>query len=223
MSATNLTLSTAFGGTLAAAILLLQFGLLERTAVDDQVKLFALQSFVAATYTAGAAVSTGGADLYVLAVLTFAFKVVVIPLLIGALTRHLDDAAKEVPRALSVPFTLALGVVLTAIAYLTTVPLPIAGILVPRAALAVAVAVSLLSLLLIATRLNSVTQLIGFLTLDNAIYFGTVAIAPGLPLVLGILIFFPLLIAVLAFAILVRLLERRTATLVVDQLTDLKG
>lgn len=217
------TLAAAFGGTLAVAILLLQFGLLERAVVDDQVVLYAVQSLVVAAYTAGAGISVGGLDLYVLAALTVAFKVIAVPFIIGALTRHLDDAAKEVPRALNVPFTLLVGVALTGIAYLTTAHLPIAGVLLPHAALAVAVAVSLLSLLLIATRLNSVTQLIGFLTLDNAIYFGTVAIAPGLPLVLGILIFFPLIIAVLVFAILVRLLERRTATIAVDWLTDLKG
>lgn len=219
----NLTLSDAFGGTLAAAILLLQFGILRATVVDDQVTLYAAQSFVVAAYTAGAGAAVGGIDLYVLAVLTVVFKVIAVPLVIRALTRNLPDSAKEVPLALNVPFTLILGVVLTGIAYLTTVRLPIAGVLLPRSAMAVAVAVTLLSLLLTATRLNSVTQLIGFLTLDNAIYFGTVAIAPGLPLVLGVLIFFPLIIAVLVFAILVRLLERRSATLVVDQLTELRG
>ena len=219
----NLTLSDAFGGTLAAVILLLQFGLLRGTVIDDQVKLYAAQSIVVAAYTAGAGVAVGGLDLYVLAVLTVAFKVIAVPLVIRTLTRNLPDIAKEVPLALNVPFTLILGVILTGIAYLTTVRLPIAGVLLPRSAMAVAVAVTLLSLLLIATRLNSVTQLIGFLTLDNAIYFGTVAIAPGLPLVLGILIFFPLIIAVLVFAILVRLLERRSATLVVDRLTELRG
>lgn len=217
------SLDAAYGGTLAAIFLLLQFGLLRSPVVDDQVKIYVAQSLAAAAYTAAAGVRVGGLDLYVLAILTVAFKAIIIPLLLGALTRNLDDAAKEVPLALNVPLTLIVGVVLTAIAYVATTPLRVSGVLLPDAALAVAVAVSLLSLLLIATRLNSITQFIGFLTLDNAVYFGTVAIASGLPLVLGILIFFPLLIAVIVFAILVRLLARRGATLAIDHLTDLRG
>lgn len=220
---TNLTLDASFGGAMAAIVLLLQFGLLREVAVDSHVQIYAAQSVAVAIYTMGAGIRVGGVDLYVLAVLTLCFKAIVIPLIIGALTRNLDDAAKVVPLALNVPLTLVVGVVLTAIAYVATTPLHVSGVLLPGAALAVAVAVSLLSLLLIATRLNSVTQFIGFLTLDNAVYFGTVAIAPGLPLVLGILIFFPLLIAVIVFAILVRLLARRGAALTVDQLTDLRG
>src|SRR6185437_5549212 len=187
------TLDAAVGGTLASIILLLQFGLLREVLIDTHLRIYVAQSLAAAAYTAAAGVRVGGLDLYVLAILTVVFKAIAIPLLLGALTRHLDDTAKEVPLALNVPLTLILGVILTAVAYVATTPLHVSGILLPDAALAVAVAVSLLSLLLIATRLNSVTQFIGFLTLDNGVYFGTVAIASGLPLVLGILIFFPLL------------------------------
>lgn len=219
----TLTLDTAFGGTMAAIILLLQFDLLRVVVVDDQVKVYVAQSVAAALFTLGAGLRVGGSDLLVLALFTFVFKAIVIPLIIGTLTGNLDDAAKEVPLALNPPLTLIAGVVLTAVAYVATTPLHVTGVLLPGDALAVAVAVGLLSLLLIATRLNSVTQFIGFLTLDNAVYFGTVAMAPGLPLVLGILIFFPLLIAVIVFAILVRLLERRGAALTVDWLTDLRG
>jgi hydrogenase-4 component E len=203
--------------------LLLQFGLLRSPVVDDQVKIYIGQSLAAAAYTIVAGVHENGLDLYVLAFLTVAFKAIAIPLLLRILTGRLDDAAKEVPLALNVPLTLILGVILTTIAYLATTPLHVTGVAHPSAAVAVAVAVSLLSLLLIATRLNSITQFIGFLSLDNAIYFGTVALAPGLPLVLGILIFFPLLIAVIVFAILVDLLARRVDSLAIDHLTDLRG
>ena len=220
---TNLTLGASFGGTMAAIILLLQFGLLREPVVDTHVQLYAAQAVAVAVYTFGAGISYGGVDLFVLAFLTLAFKAIGIPLIIGTLIRNLDDEAKEVPFALNAPLTLVLGVVLIAIAYVATTPLHLSGVLLPSAALAVAVAVALLSLLLIATRLNSVTQFIGFLTLEEAVFLGTVAIAPGLPLVLGVLIFFPLLIAVIVFAILVRLLHRRGAALTVDWLTDLRG
>jgi len=220
---TGPALDSAYGGTLAAIILLLQFGLLRSPVVDDQVKIYIGQSLAAAAYTVVAGVYEGGIDLYVLAILTVALKAIAIPLLLRSLTSRLDDAAKEVPLALNVPLTLILGVILTAIAYLATTPLNITGVALPSAAVAVAVAVSLLSLLLIATRLNSITQFIGFLSLDNAVYFGTVAIAPALPLVLGILIFFPLLIAVIVFAILVDLLARRGESLAIDHLTELRG
>ena len=54
-------------------------------------------------------------------------------------------------------------------------------------------------------------------------YFGTVTLAPGLPFVVGILLLIDVLIAVVVFAVLVRILVSQEASASVDVLQQLNG
>jgi len=112
---------------------------------------------------------------------------------------------------------------LTGVAYAAGLGLPLSGSLLPKSTFATGLAVLLIGFFFMITRLNTVSQLIGLLTVENGIFLATVAVAPGLPLLVGILILFDVLIAVLVFGVLVRLLAVRRSTITTKPLRELKG
>lgn len=210
-------------GIVAVALILTELGLLRARTAQEEVTLYAMQSGLVAAFSVAAGLAVQALDLGVLGVLTFILKVVLVPWGISSLLRRIGTVETEIAMALSVPLSLLIGVGLVALSYMVTAGLPIAGVFLPQSALAVAVAILLIGFLQMATRLNAVSQLIGLLTLENGIYFGTVALAPRLPFVVGMLLLFDVLIAVIVFGVLVRLLAVRRATISTTDLNRLRG
>ncbi|MGH7756264.1 MAG: hypothetical protein ACREM8_08270, partial [Vulcanimicrobiaceae bacterium] len=77
--------------------------------------------------------------------------------------------------------------------------------------------------LLAILRPNALAQIIGFLTLENGLFFGTVTLAPGLPFVIGILLLIDVFVAVVVFAVLVRALVDRQDSAATDAFQRLRG
>lgn len=167
---------------------------------------------------------TGNPELYALAAITVVGKVILVPVIILRLTQGLDEHVEvKVPLAVKVPSSLLAAVVLTGVAYAAGLKLPLPGPLLPQSTFSTGLAVVLIGFFFMITRLNTISQLIGLLTVENGIFLATVAVAPGLPLLVGILILFDVLIAVLVFGVLVRLLAVRRSTITTDPLRELKG
>lgn len=214
----------AAGSLAAVLVILMQFGLLRSRAIHGQTSLYAFESFFVAAFSVVAGIITGNLDLYVLAAITLVAKVVVVPAIILRLTRNLDEHVEvEIPLAVDVPSSLLASLIFTGIAYAASLKLSLDGALLPQSAFAIGLAVMLIGFFFMITRLNTISQLIGILTLENGIFLATVAVAPGLPLLVGILILFDVLMAVLVFGVLVRLLAVRSSTVTTRPLRELKG
>jgi hydrogenase-4 membrane subunit HyfE len=70
----------------------------------------------------------------------------------------------------------------------------------------------LVAFLLMVLRPYAPSQLLGFLVLENAVSVASLVIAPGLPIILALLLLFDVLIGVLVFVVLVQYLAvERTA------------
>jgi hydrogenase-4 component E len=208
---------------IAVALILTELALLRARTAQEEVALYALQSLAIAVFAGIAGIAVSALELIILSLLTAVIKVVLVPLGLSALLRRIGAVETEIAVALNIPLTLLLGVTLVAISYGVTAGVPIAGTFLPQSALAVSVAVLLIGFLQIATRRNAISQLIGLLTLENGIFFGTVALAPQLPLTIGLLILFDVLIAVIVFGILIRLLAVRHASISTTDLNRLRG
>ncbi|MBX6762174.1 MAG: hypothetical protein K6T51_01135 [Rubrobacteraceae bacterium] len=214
----------ALGGFSAVLVVLMQFGLLRSRAIHGHAALYAFESLFVAAFSALAGITSGNFELYVLAAVTVVAKVFVVPALIMRFTRDLDEHAEvEIPLAVGVPSSLLAALALTGLAYAAALRLPLHGPLLPHTSFALGLAVVLIGFFFMVTRLNTISQLVGILTLENGIFLGTVAIAPGLPLLVGLLILFDVLMAVLVFGVLVRLLAVRRATVTTTPLKELKG
>ncbi len=220
----RLTVFGAFATVTAVVVLLLEYGMLRSQDVWEQLRLYALGSAaVAALAFATAAAGHGGSELFVLGAVTIALKALVFPLGVRFVLRKLEVEAR-VPTTIGVPSSILLAVVLSAFAFvaLSGVHLGVEPAL-PLSALPVAVAGVLVAFLLTVVRPYAPSQLVGFLVLENAVSVGSLVIAPGLPLILALLLLFDVLIGVLVFVVLVQYLAVERTVVRTDALDRLTG
>ena len=218
-----LTVFGAAATVTAVVVLLLELMMLRSQDVWEQLRLYATASaVVAGLAVATAATGRGNGSLYVLAAVTIVLKALLFPLGIRFVLRRLD-ADPRVPSAIGVPSSILIAIGLTAGAFVVMRPIQLGSVsALPLSALPLAVGGVLVAFLLMVVRPYAPSQLLGFLVLENAISVGSLVIAPGLPIILALLLLFDVLIGVLVFVVLVQYIAvQRTAvrTDVLDRLT----
>jgi formate hydrogenlyase subunit 4/hydrogenase-4 membrane subunit HyfE len=208
----------------AVVVLLLELYMLRSQEIWEQLRLYALGSaVVAALAIATAASGHGGSSLYVLAAATIALKALLFPQGIRFVLRRLD-VEPRVPSAIGAASAILLAIVLCAFAFIALRPIHIgAENALPLSALPVAVGGVLVAFLLMVLRPYAPSQLLGFLVLENAVSVATLVIAPGLPIILGLLLLFDVLIGVLVFVVLVQYLAVERTAVRTDVLNRLTG
>jgi hydrogenase-4 membrane subunit HyfE len=208
----------------AVGVLLAEFAMLRSQDVWEQLRLYAFGSvLVAALAFATAATGRGGGELYALGAVTIALKALVFPLGIALVLRRLG-AQSRVPSSIGVPSAILIGVALCAFAFIVLRPVHIGSeSLLPLSALPVALGGVLVALLLMVVRPYAPSQLLGFLVLENAVSVATLVIAPGLPIILALLLLFDVLIGVLVFVVLVQYLAVERTAVRTDVLNRLTG
>jgi hydrogenase-4 component E len=216
---------------IAAGMLLLEFGMLRQALVRDQVRLYMAQSALISALAIVIAADRNLPDLYALAALSAALKVVAVPLVLRRLLRRagLDD--EEMPgvagsNTLSPATAVLAGIVLAAFGFFCFGALGIHGpdpTPAPTLALALAAAMVLVSFGLMIVRRDVASQAIGFFSLENAISLASLVVASGLPLILETGFLFDLLVAVVVFGMLIRAHHSRAESLSTADLTKLQG
>jgi hydrogenase-4 component E len=208
--------------TIAVVVLLLEFMMLRSALLRAQVRLYAAQSFTVSVLAAVVAANREVPELYVLAVLSFALKAVIVPWLV---LRLLRDASAEIAGsgALGVASEVIVAIVVTAFGFFTVGALDIQSDVLPGAALSLAFAVVLVAFTLIILRRDVVSQAVGFFSLENGVSLASLVVAAGMPLILEVAFLFDLLVAVVVFGVLMRVHHGRTRTLSTETLTRLRG
>jgi hydrogenase-4 component E len=212
----------AVAALVAISVLLSALALLAVKQVHEQVRVYAVQSVFAAGYTLLVGIDRAEVALIVLAVFTAAIKVFLIPVSIDRqITRRISE--HEVPLVVQVPMSLLIGVALAGLAYWSGSALPIHGALLPAPALGMPLALVLVGFFFMITRQNVISQIVGLLLLENGVFLATVAIAPGLPFVIGFLLLLDLLPAVLFYGVFARLIAARAKTTSIEDMAVLRG
>ena len=151
-----------------------------------------------------------------------AIKVFVIPIAIDRqLTCQVSE--HEVPLVIQVPMSLLLGAVLAGFSYWSAAALDATGALLPDPALGMPIALMLIGFFFMITRQNVISQIVGLLVLENGVFLATVAIAPGLPFVIGFLLLLDVLPAVLFYGVFARLIAARAKGTSVEDMNILRG
>ena len=213
---------------IAAVMLLLEFGMLRQALARDQVRLYAAQSALISVLAVVIAADRNLPDLYALAALSAALKVVAVPLLLRRLLGRTGADEEETPgvagsNTLSPATAVLAGIVLAAFGFFCFGALKIRGPAAPALALSLAGAMVLVSFGLMIVRRDVASQAIGFFSLENAISLAALVVASGLPLILETAFLFDLLVAVVVFTMLIRAHHTRTESLSTADLTKLQG
>jgi len=205
----------------ASAVLILGFVLLWRRRSNAHIGAFAAQSVALAATIAVTAHFTGDRQLYAVATLLFGLKGVAIPLLLRRMDRQFG-AQRELEPYVNTATSLLLGGVLVLLAYVITRPLVTLSQLPTRAGLPLAMGLIFVSLFVIISRKKALTQVIGFLVLENGIALLAVLGTYGIPLILELGVFLDALMGFLVMQIFVYRIHETFESIDVDQLTGLR-
>ena len=184
----------------AAILLLLSFAMLAQRRVLSLIDLFAAQGLALAASTAIVAFGTGQHHLYWSAGLTLALKVFLLPWILYRLIRQLD-VKWDVERLINVPTTMLIGIVLVVFAFNLAVPISQLASTVTRSTLGIAMACVMLSFLMMITRRKAIPQVIGFLSMENGLFFAATSATYGMPMVVELGIALDVLVGMLILGV----------------------
>jgi len=186
---------------LGGAMLTLSFALLYQRRISAVINIYALQGIVLAAAAFWQGFVQAAPHLYLTGTIAFVAKAVVIPIALHWLVRRLE-IHREIETALGIFPSMILGVGLVALSILVVMPITQAAQAqaLTREDLAMALSVVLLGLLMMITRRNALTQVIGFMSLENGLILAAVGIA-GMPLVVELSTAFLVLVAFIVFGV----------------------
>lgn len=196
----NLQTAAQINSFLAALVLLTAFGMLVQRRMYGLIHLFAWQGLFLSISTAIVGFVAGKHHLYISSLLTLSLKVVLLPYILHVLIIRLK-IQKEVETIVNVPLTMLIGIALVILSYHLTAPVRELSTLVTRSTLAVALATVMIGLLMMITRRHAVTQIIGFLAMENGLFFAATSATYGMPLVVELGVALDVLIAAFIFGI----------------------
>ncbi|MEK6791455.1 MAG: formate hydrogenlyase [Deltaproteobacteria bacterium] len=191
-------LAIEINSLLAALILLTSFGLLVQRRVYGLLHIFAWQGVFLSISTAIVGYSAGLNHLYISAALTLVIKVFALPYILYVLIHKLK-IKKEVEDMVNIPTTMLIGIAIVIFSYHLMAPVRELSSLMTRSTLAVALSTVLLGLLMMITRKKALTQIIGFLALENGLFFAATSATYGMPLVVELGVALDILIAAFIF------------------------
>jgi len=196
----NIPLWAQLINLLAAVLLLLAFAMLAQRRVLTLINLFAAQGFALACSTAIVAFATHQPHLYWSVGLTLVLKVLVLPWLLHRLIVRLD-VKWDVEGLINIPTTMLLGIVLVVFAFNLALPISQLANTLTRATLGIAMASVMLAFLMMITRRKAIPQVIGFLAMENGLFFAATSATYGMPMVVELGIGLDVLVAMLILGV----------------------
>ncbi len=217
----NINIAAQINSFLAALVLLTAFGMLVQRRMYGLVHLFTWQGLFLSLNTAIVGYVAGRHHLYISSVLTLALKVILLPYILHVLIQRLK-VHKEVETVINVPMTMLIGIALVIFSYHLMSPVRELSNLVTRSTLAVALATVMIGLLMMITRKHAVTQIIGFLAMENGLFFAATSATYGMPLVVELGVALDILIAAFIFGIFFFHIHTTFDSLDIEQMARLK-
>jgi hydrogenase-4 component E len=213
---TNLTNLLAFAALGAVFLLIL------RNSLNGQVQMFALQSGLLALLAVVVALYDQSIELFIVALVLAILKGGVIPYVLLRAVKRIGIQPNVSPylgtiAALSISGALILVAYYVMTPIVTSVPLPTAS------AVPLAFAGILVGLFVTVIRRRALTQILGFLMLENSIFLLALLTTYGVPFVVEIGVFLDVLVAVLIMEVFIYRIKENFDTLDVGQMGELKG
>ena len=184
----------------AALMLLLAFAMLTQRRILSLINLFAAQGFVLVLSTLVVAYSTHQGHLYYSALLTLVLKVLLLPWIMHRLIRALN-VRWDVETMINIPATMLIGIVLVVFAFNLAAPISQFAGTITKSTLGIATACILLAFLMMITRRKAVSQVIGFLAMENGLFFAATSATYGMPMVVELGIALDVLVATFIFGV----------------------
>ncbi|POR55271.1 hydrogenase-4 component E [Bosea sp. OK403] len=206
---------------LAGGLVLVSLMLLYQDRLYALLNVFALQATVLAMSVAWQAWVQGAPHLYITAVIALVVKAIVIPVALHRIIARLG-IHREIENVVSIGPTMLAGIGLVALSMVVMLKVTADADPLAREDLAFALSVVLLGLLMMVTRRNAVSQVVGFMSLENGLILAATG-AKGMPLVVEISVAFSVLVAFIVIGIFLFRIRERFDTVDVHALDRFRG
>ncbi|CAE6725695.1 MULTISPECIES: formate hydrogenlyase [Paraburkholderia] len=206
---------------LAAILLLLSFAMLSQRRILSLIHLYTLQGLTLVSANVILGYVTADVHLYISAALTLVLKVGLIPWILYRLVQRLN-VKTDVEPLLNIPATLLIGIVLVIIAFNVASPISQLASSVARGTLGIALACVLLSFMMMITRAKAIPQVIGFLSMENGLFFAAAAATNGMPMIVELGIGLDVLVGILILGVFMFQIREQFDSLDIHHLEKLK-
>ncbi len=206
---------------LAGGLVLVSLMMLYQRRLYALLNVFALHAVVLALSVAWQAYIQHAPHLYITAAIALFFKAIVIPVALHRMIVRLG-IHREIETVGGIGLTMLIGMGLVALSTVVMLQVTAEADPLAREDLAFALSVVLLGLLVMVTRRNAVSQVVGFMSLENGLVLAATG-AKGMPFVVEISVAFSILIAFIVIGIFLFRIRERFDTVDVETLDSYRG
>jgi hydrogenase-4 component E len=205
----------------AGGLVLVSFMLLYQDRIFALINIFALHALVVSLSVAWQAYIQQAPHLYITAAIALGVKAIVIPVVLHRIIVRLG-IHRSIETVVGIGQTMLGGIGLVALSILVMLPITAEAGTLAREDLAFSLSVILLGLLMMTSRRNAVSQVIGFMSIENGLILAATA-AKGMPLVVEISVAFSILVALIVIGIFLFRIRERFDTVDVHGLERFRG
>jgi len=205
----------------SGGLVLVSFMMLYQDRLLPLISVLSLHSLLLALSVAWQANIQGAPDLYVTALIALGFKAVAVPMALRRMVVRMG-LHREIEVAVGTGLTMLAGIGLVALSMVLILRVTASAGALVREDVALALSVVLLGLLMMVTRRNAVSQVIGFMSLENGLILAGTG-ARGMPLIVEISVAFSVLIAFIVIGIFLFRIRERFDTVDVQALDRFRG
>ncbi len=206
---------------LAGSLVLISFMMLYQDRLFALINVFALHAVVLALSVAWQAYIQDAHHLYITAAIALVFKAIVIPVGLHRIIQRLG-IHRDIETAVGIGLTMLAGIGLVTLSMVLMLRVTPEADPLAREDLAFALSIILLGLLVMVTRRNAVSQVVGFMSLENGLVLAATG-AKGMPLVVEISVAFSILIAFIVIGVFLFRIRERFDSVDVSALDDYRG
>lgn len=217
MSSLELDIAHMFAGSMVLVSLMLLY----QDRMFALLNTFALHAVILSMAVGWQAYVQDAPHLFITALLALGFKGIVIPVALHRIVQRLG-IHRSVETVVGIGSTMLLGIALVALSIIVMLPVTGTADVFAREDLAFALSILLLGLLMMVTRRNAVSQVVGFMSLENGLILAATG-ARGMPLVVEISVAFSILIAFIVIGIFLFRIRERFDTVDLQALDMARG
>jgi hydrogenase-4 component E len=205
----------------AGSLVLVSFMMLYQDRLYALLNVFALHAVVLAASVGWQAYIQDAPHLYITTAIAIVFKGIAIPVALHRIIQRLG-IHREIETVGGIGLTMLFGIGLVALSMVVMLRVTAEADRLAREDIALALSVVLLGLLMMVTRRNAVSQVVGFMSLENGLILAATG-AKGMPLVVEISVAFSILIAFIVIGIFLFRIRERFDTVDVHALDRFSG
>jgi hydrogenase-4 component E len=206
---------------LAGGMVVVNFIMLYQTRMPALLNVFSVHALMLASSVAWEGWSQHAPQLFITAAIALIIKAIVIPLALHRIVRRLN-IHRSVETVIGIGPTMLAGMGLVALSIALMLRVTAEADALARQDLAFALSIVLLGLLMMVSRRNAVSQVVGLMSIENGLILAATG-AKGMPLVVEISVAFSVLVAFIVIGIFLCRIRERFDTVDVQALDRFRG